>query len=278
MRPETVRRVGIGLMALGGVGLALCLIGFIGAVVLEQRATAALLRQLDLAANSLTITADGLVVASDSLSQAGITLVSIQRTLAEVEQGLTSASGVVGRVADVVGDDIPTVLGTTKAALTSAETAAGFVDNALEVVNRFIPATRPPTPTPPLAASIREVATSLDGLSAPLAAIETDLTQSAGDLQRIQTQLGLVRRNLTDITTSLDNAKTVIVRYRVMVDDLKREVARLQGALPGWLGLLRWGAWILLLCAAFGQMGLLAQGWFLVQHARSVLASRVATM
>ena len=53
--------------------------------------------------------------------------------------------------------------------------------------------------------------------------------------------MGLVRGNLADIDRSLESAKTVVVRYRLMIDDLKREVARLQTALPSWLGTLRWG-------------------------------------
>ncbi|MCC6627195.1 MAG: hypothetical protein IT340_07300 [Chloroflexi bacterium] len=259
------RRLGRALLVMGALGLTMCLAGFLLLGIAQQRAEVALLRQLDLATASLTVTADGLVVAGDALTRAGITLVSTQRLLAEVGTGLGTAREATDRVAGVVGQEVPATLRSVRTGLAAAEQGARLVDSTLDTINRFIPGARPAEPAPPLAPSIAAVATSLDDLNAPLVAIEKDLRATADTLTSTRAQLAAMERNLGELGDTITSARTVITRYQVLVDDLRREVARLRAALPGWLSLLRWGLAALLLPVGFTQVGLLVQGWRLTR-------------
>jgi hypothetical protein len=254
-------------MALGALGLVICLAALLAIARLQGAASDYLVAKLDAFAANLDITADGLVVLGDSLTQLGVTTASIQRTLEEADRGLGGASRMLGNVSTVVGADIPRVLQETNAALATAESAARVIDRTLGVVWALAPGSRPSEPSPPLSVSIANIAASLAGLSSSLKEMETDLTTAVADVERVRVQLRAVAGGVGEITRSLSAARMVVTRYQVVVADLKREVAQLRADLPGWLTTAAWWLGAVVLLLAFAQVGLLVQGWGLYARA-----------
>jgi methyl-accepting chemotaxis protein len=272
-RPERRRVIGIALMALGGIGLVICLAAMVAVARLQEAASTYLVAKLDALAADLDVTADGLVVIADSLTQLGVTTASIQRTLEEVDRGLGNAAQVIGNVSTVVGQDIPKVLGETNAALTTAESAARVIDRTLGVVWALLPSSRPAEPSQPLAVSIANIGASLGDLSSSLDEIETGLTTATGDIERVRVQLRAGAASVGEITRSVSDARTVVTRYQVVVSNLKREIAQLRADLPGWLTTAAWWLAALLLLLGFTQAGLIVLGWDL--YTRAATASPI---
>jgi hypothetical protein len=260
------RVIGVALMGAGGVGLTACLTGLILVGQIERDASALLTERLDLTARSLTVTAEGLAVADDSLTRAGVTLAALQGTAREVERGIGNAQVAADRISGVVGRDMRAVLGTTQTGLAAAESAALAIDTTIDLVTAFLPNLRPAEPGPPLSLTIAQVAGSLQGLDHSLGAVEADLKTSSDDLRRVRVQVGLAAGGLGEIGDSLAQTRLVIGRYRLVVADLQRDIGRLQAALPGWLGTLRWVLSATLVCLTFAQLGLIVQGWRLYQR------------
>ena len=261
-------------MALGALGLVICLAALVAVARLQGTASDYLVAKLDALAADLDITADGLVVLGDSLTQLGVTTASIQRTLEEVDRGLGTASQTLGKVSTVVGADIPAILQETNGALATAESAARVIDRTLGVVWALAPGSRPAEPSPPLSVSIANIAASLTGLSGSLREIETGLTTATGDVERVRVQLRAVAGGIGEITRSLSAARTVVTRYQVVVSNLQREVAQLRADAPGWLTTGAWWLGAIVLLLGFAQVGLLVQGWDL--YTRAVGASESA--
>ena len=259
-------------MALGALGLVICLAALVAIARLQGTASDYLVTKLDALAADIDITADRTGRPRRTRwTQLGVTTASIQRTLEEVDRGLGTASQTLGKVSTVVGADIPTILQETNGALATAESAAGVIDRTLGVVWALAPGSRPAEPSPPLSVSIANIAASLTGLSGSLGEIETGLTTATGDVERVRVQLRAVASGIGEITRSLSAARAVVTRYQVVVSNLQREVAQLRADVPGWLTTGAWWLGAIVLLLGFAQVGLLVQGWDL--YTRAVGAS-----
>jgi hypothetical protein len=74
---------------------------------------------------------------------------------------------------------------------------------------------------------------------------------------------------MDDIGASMADAESVLAKYQEIVGELRGEVAKVRRDLPGWLSALRLGISLVLLWLGIAQIGLLTQGWELIQRSRA---------
>ena len=74
--------------------------------------------------------------------------------------------------------------------------------------------------------------------------------------------------SVSEISASLENARTVLVEYQAVVADLQSLVTRTRQGLPQWLWWLRIGLSLILAWLGLAQIGLLTQGLELIGRSR----------
>jgi methyl-accepting chemotaxis protein len=164
---------------------------------------------------------------------------------------------------------LPTTITSTRSALASAQETARVADGLLSTISRFqLIGAELYNPEVPLNVAIGQVADSLNGLPESLASVQSDLRQTAGNLGEVNAQIGSVAGNMDDIGASMADAETVITKYQGIVGDLRGEIAEVRRELPGWLSAIRLGVSLVLLWLGIAQIGLLTQGWELIQRSR----------
>ena len=270
MKQVLTRVAGVTLIGAGVAGVLFSLIALVFVARLMSNVQAAADQRLAQLDRALAATGDGLVVARDSLGRAKATMRSLHTTIEDASQAITDTLPALDRVGVLVGEDLPTTITSTRSALTSAQETARVADSLLGTISRFqLIGAELYNPDVPLNVAIGQVAASLNGLPESLASVQGDLRQTTGNLGRVNAQIGSVAGDMDDIGASMTNAESVIAKYQDIVGELRGQVAEARRELPGWLSGIRLGISLVLLWLGIAQIGLLTQGWELVQRSRA---------
>jgi methyl-accepting chemotaxis protein len=271
MRQALTRVAGVTLIAAGVAGVLFSVIALVVVSRFLSNIQAAADQRLVQLDRALAATGDGLIVAHDSLGRAKTTMRSLHTTIEGASQAITDTLPALDRVGILVGEDLSATITSTRSALASAQETARVADGLLSTISQFqLIGAELYNPDVPLNVAIGQVATSLNGLPESLASVQGDLRQTAGSLGKINVQIGRVVGNMDDIGGSMAEAEAVITKYQDIVGELRGQVAEVRRDLPGWLGGIRLGISLMLLWLGIAQIGLLTQGWELVQRSRSV--------
>ena len=271
MRQALTRVAGVTLIAAGVAGVLFSVIALVVVSRFLSNIQAAADQRLVQLDRALAATGDGLIVAHDSLGRAKTTMRSLHTTIEGASQAITDTLPALDRVGILVGEDLSATITSTRSALASAQETARVADGLLSTISQFqLIGAELYNPDVPLNVAIGQVATSLNGLPDSLASVQGDLRQTAGNLGKINVQIGRVVGNMDDIGGSMAEAEAVITKYQDIVGELRGQVAEVRRDLPGWLGGIRLGISLMLLWLGIAQIGLLTQGWELVQRSRSV--------
>jgi methyl-accepting chemotaxis protein len=264
-----VRSAGIALVVAGVSGLIFCIVGLIVLGQAQQIVEATVIKNLALVDQALAATAEGLTLAETSLSQSTATIESLAGTSAGVGQAIEGTIPTVETIAQFLGEQLPATLDSTQETLVSAATTAKVVDDALAVITAipFLGTTRY-NPEVPLYLGLEDIASSLDTIPASLKEIQKGLDATSSDLQVLAEDLTAMAGNISQIATSVASAQSVLVQYQDVVADLQALVGSVQEALPNWLRMLRWSLSLVLVWLGIAQLGLMAQGWELVNRSR----------
>jgi methyl-accepting chemotaxis protein len=273
MRQVLTRTAGVTLIAAGVAGVLFSVIALVVVSRLLSNVQAAADRRIIQLDRALAATGDGLVVAHDSLGRAEATMRSLHTTIDDASQAITDTLPALDRVGALVGEDLPTTITSTRSALASAQETARVADSLLGTISQFqLIGAELYDPKVPLNVAIEQVADSLNSLPESLASVQGDLRQTAGNLGKVNAQLGSVAGNMGDIGTSMADADSVITKYQGIVGELRGQVEDVRRKLPGWLSAIRLGISLMLVWLGIAQIGLLTQGWELVQRSRAVPA------
>lgn len=263
------RIAGIALILGGTAGLILSVAGLVVIMQLVPRAQAALNHELDVIDRALSATSAGLGVADTSLGRADTTVGSLQTTLGSTGEALTATLPTLNTLNTLTSQTLPTTIESTQQALGSARETARIADSILGAISalRLLP-TETYNPEVPLNVAIGQVSSSLDGLPQSLRDIGGGLTIASTNLQVVKADLDSVSSDIGTINASLKEARSVIGQYQDVIADLQAEVSGVRAAAPVWLNAAAWGVALILIWLGIAQIGLLTQGWELIQRSR----------
>jgi methyl-accepting chemotaxis protein len=270
MRQVLTRAAGVALIAAGVAGVLFCVLALVSVWQLLSNVQVSADRRIAQLDRALAATGDGLVVAHDSLGRAKATMQSLHTTIDGASQAITDTLPALDRVGVLVGQDLPTTITSTRSALASAQETARVADGLLGTISQFqLIGAETYNPKVPLNIAIGQVADSLKDLPEALTGVQGDLRQTAGNLGKVNAQIGSVASHMGEIGTSMADAESVITKYQGIVTELRGEMAELRRDLPGWLSTLRLGISLVLIWLGIAQIGLLTQGWELIQRSRA---------
>jgi methyl-accepting chemotaxis protein len=236
------RVIGMTLIATGVLGLLISLTGlvFIG-----------------------TATDDGLDVAAAALSDTERTLSSLSVTIADATVAISETQPSLAALQRLTGEQLPQTIGETRQALDSAGETARVVDGVLSALS-FLGVNY--NPEVPLDVALARVSESLAEVPNDLVEVSRGVERASANLDDLVADLGEVADGLDAIARSVDEASGVVEQYKTVVGDLRGEVAAVQEAAPGWITAVQWGLFLLLAWLALAQIGLLTQGWEILER------------
>jgi phage-related protein len=267
------RFLGTTLIVAGVLGLVLSFIGLILVARVGSIAQSSFARQISTLDQALTATADGLSIAENALGDTEEALASLSSTLTDATQAISDTQPALETLQDLTGTSLPEAISSSRQALASAQETARVADQVLGALSflglRY-------NPEVPLNEAIGEV-------SASLADVPTELTNVAGrvgtassNLDELTTDLEIVARDVDAIGTSVQSTGGVVAEYQRAVSTIQTEVAALREAAPGWITLIQWVSYLLLVWLALAQLSLLAYGRDLRERAEQQEAQQEA--
>lgn len=263
------RFAGLFLVGTGVIGLILCVVGLFVHTMLIGDAERAIDRRLQVTANALTTTSAGLRSAESSLLQADTSMKAIENTLGSVSQIITDTLPTMDTLSTVVGTDMPRTIQTTQEALQSAQSTALIIDQLLGAMSGLgIITLQVYNPKVPLNTAIAQVSDSLKPLPPAMQTIHTSLKSSSGSMIRIQKDTVQMRQSMHSINESMQAAQTTIKSYRSTIASLETELKTTREALPRWFMIARWVGIFVLLWLGAAQVGLITQGYELMQRSK----------
>jgi len=133
----------------------------------------------------------------------------------------------------------------------------------------------PYNPEKPLAETLAEMATNLEGLPETFIVMSDDLSTTDEKLLSIQTNLDTMSSSVGLISSSLGEYQTMISQSQSSMDDLESMVTNVQANLDS---ILNWGAIIISLFFLWllaAQVVIFSQGWELYQGTADRIESQV---
>lgn len=257
------RVIGMTLLATGVLGLLISLTGLVFIGTAAGTARRALARELATLDQALTATDDGLDVAAAALSDTNRTLNSLSATLIDATTAISETQPSLAALQRVTGEQLPQTIGETRQALDSAGETARVIDGVLRALS-FLGVSY--NPEVPLDEALGRVSESLADVPGDLAEISSGVQQASGNLDSLVSDLSEVADGLDAIAVSVDEASGVVDQYKDVVDSLRSEVAAVQEAAPGWITMVQWGLFLLLAWLGLAQIGLLTQGWEMLER------------
>lgn len=259
------RLIAMTLIATAVLGIVISLVGLVVVGFAGARAQAALQRQLTVVDNALAATSDGLTIAETSLGAAQRTVGNLSSVVGNVAQAVSDTEPGLVALQDLLGESLPETIASTQVALDGAAETAAIVDGVLSALSLFGVRYNPEVP---LNVAIDRVSRSLAAVPPALDTVATGLGTTTTNLSSIASDLTEVEAGLQTIAADLSDAAGVIDQYQAVVSDLQAEVASVRATAPGWLWLTRGGASLLLIWLGLAQLGLLTQGWHLLEQGR----------
>lgn len=261
--PDRRRLVGFTLIATGILGLLISLAGMFLVGYAGATAQAALKRQVDVVDNALAATSDGLIVAEGALVEAERTLGNLSSAVGNTSRALSDTQPSLEALQALTDVSLPETIVSTQLALDGAAETAAIIDAVLSTLSVFGVRYNPDVP---LNVAIEQVSQSLADVPPALNEVAAGLDTAGNNLATIADDLNAVETGLQTIASDLREATGVIEQYQGVVTDLQEEAAKVGTTVPGWISATRWGLTLLLIWLGLAQIGLLAQGWELLQQ------------
>jgi hypothetical protein len=189
--------------------------------------------------------------------------------MAGVGDAIDGTAPVLDSVTSLIGQQLPSTIEATQSALESVASSAKVVDDVLAMVTAF-PLLRMDrySPDVPLNQGLLEVSSSLNDVPASLKAAETGLSATSGSLVQVKDDFDVMAASIGEISTSLDSAQSVLDQYQDVVGGLQDQLGSLRRSLPNWLHTARLGLSLVLIWLGIAQIGLMTQGWDLIERSR----------
>jgi uncharacterized phage infection (PIP) family protein YhgE len=253
---KVMRRIlGVLVMFAGVLGLVLSLAGMVGVWVAKPT----------VALYAGTTTIDSVDALSAML---GTTAAAIKDT-----------EPVLQKVDTMLAETLPSTLKAATDALYTARDAARVLESTIQQLNDFrtllsdtplLGSLLPPpgegyNPEKPMAASLGELASDLEGLPDTFIGISADLSTTDDKLAAVQENLVTMSESVGLISSSLSEYEKMITQSKSSMDDLQSLLSNIQNNLPAILNAAAIILSLLLLWLLAAQVVILSQGWELYQ-------------
>lgn len=265
-----VRIAGIALIVAAIAGLIFSIAGIVILGPVEEKLETAVTERLELFDRTLTATADGLAVAEASLGKAVTAIESLEGTVAGIGQAVSGTVPTLDQVTELLGESLPATFEATQEVLLSVASSAQLVDDVLGVVTGIpLLGLKEYSPDVPLSQGLAEVARKLEGFPQAFDSAEQDLRATKDNLQTVEDDFATMALSVGALADDLEDARSVLVEYQEIVGGLQGMISSAQQSLPDWLRMLRLGLSLVLVWLGIAQIGLLAQGWELIERSRA---------
>ena len=124
-------------------------------------------------------------------------------------------------------------------------------------------------PEVPLYEGFKQVADSLDSIPKSLSRAQDGLESTMGSMEEVEGDFATMATNVGKIATDLEDARSVIIQYQEIVSQVQGTISTARQSLPDWLHMVRWGLSLMLIWLGVAQIGLVTQGWELIERSRT---------
>jgi hypothetical protein len=277
---RTLRRIlGILVMIAGILGLLLSLAGLIGVWMVKPSLAAFANNTLLTVNNSITTSQTAMEVTGQALGATVDSVNALSEMLATTALAVQDTKPVMTQLNSVIGEKLPATLQSATESLNAAQQAAAVMESSIQSLNTFravlsgVPMfgafvegpTETYNPEKPLAVSLGEVATNLEGLP-PM------FTEMAANMDKADNNLDGIQGNLTTMSTSVGLIANSLTAYQAMVaqsqastENLRAMLTSIQANLNSILNGVAVVISLFLLWLLVAQIVILTQGWELYQ-------------
>jgi chromosome segregation ATPase len=281
------RLLGLFVMIAGIIGLLLSLAGLAGIwvakpVVIESinSTVNTLYTSVDTSQNVLKITYDALSATINSVDELSTVLNTTAATVEDTQPVITQVNGLVGVT-------LPETMRAATDSLKTAEQAAASLESAIVSFENFqailratpflsalVPANNTSyNPEKPLADSLGELATSIEGVPVTLELMSTDLDSADDSLEALKSSLETMSQNVVLISTSLEQYQAMIDQSGESMENVKTLLTSISENIENILAIATIVLVLFFLWLLAAQVVIFSQGWELFQGR----ASRIDT-
>lgn len=274
MRRITARLAGILLIFGAIIGTITALAGMIIIWRAEPTVGESLTGTIDLLDATLTTSSDAMLMMNGSFLQMKDSLGVIRLSLDDASRTMQSTADATNSVADLIGEDLNTVVTDTQLSLLSVQNSARMIDNTLSLISS-IPLIGPSLGggyrrDMPLEASIGEVSSGLESVPNSLLEVQTGLNQTARNFELMKNDLDDLIETIDEVETGLLGAEAVMSDYQEIISRAQDRLQDARSATPNILRMLLWGGTTFFVWLLIAQLGLLIHGLDLLLHERVV--------
>jgi methyl-accepting chemotaxis protein len=270
MRGITARLAGILLIFGAIIGTITALAGMIIIWRVEPAVSESLTGTIDLLDATLSTSSDAMLMMNGSFLQMKDSLGVIRLSLEDASRTMQSTANATNSVADLIGEDLNTVVTDTQLSLLSVQNSARMIDNTLSLISS-IPLIGPSLGggyrrDMPLEASIGEVSTGLESVPNSLLEVQTGLNQTARNFELMKNDLDDLIETIDEVETGLLGAEVVMNDYQEIISISQDRLQDARTATPNILRMLLWGGTTFFVWLLIAQLGLLIHGLDLLLH------------
>ncbi len=277
---KVIRRVfGVFVMLAGVLGLLLSLAGLVGVWVVKPTIAGYAGTTIDTLNDSVVTSQKVVDVTGQALGGTIDSVDALSEMLGTTAATVEDTKPIFDEFDTIMATTLPSTLKAATDSLYAAQEAATVLESTMKSLDtfRFLLAATPMlgdmiklpaetySPEKPLADSLGELATSLEGLPDTFVKVSTSLSDTDEKLAAVQGNLVTMSDSVKLISSSLGEYQQMLTQSKSSMDNLTSILASIQGNLPT---ILNWGAIVLSLFFAWllaAQIVILSQGWELYQ-------------
>lgn len=275
-----LRRVlGALVMVAGILGLLLSLAGLVGIWMIKPTLAGYLNMTVDTLSSSVTTSQDVMKVTGEALGATVDSVDALSSMLGTTAGTVEDSMPVITQLNTIMGDTVPSTLESATDSLKTAQQAAAVLDSSIKsldtfrfvlssvpMVGSFVEApSQPYNPEVPLADSLGELATNLEGLPATFTEMSTNLEKVDDNLETVQGNLITMSESVALISRSLGEYETMIKQSQSSMDDVKLILVNIQKNQANILNGIAIGFSLFFSWLLAAQVVILSQGWELWQ-------------
>ncbi len=268
------RILGVLVMIAGILGLLLGLLGLTLVWIAKPGATVALNATLDTLDRNIGASKSVMETTVQALGATVEGVNALSAMLDTTANTVEESQPVIANASAVLSETLPATLEAATASLQTAQEAAAVLEDTIQSLETFRavvseapliggllgPPGAPYSPKKPLADSLGELAASLEDLPATFVETSAGLSATEDNLDAIQGNLITMSTSIGQISSSLQEYQTMVLRSQSSLDDVSAILKNLQSQLPS---ILNWAALALTLFFVWlliAQVVILTQG------------------
>ncbi len=283
-----LRRVlGILVMIAGVLGLLLSLAGLVGIWIAKPAVATGADSTIDTLSQSVDSSRQLMAITAQALGATVESVDALSTMLSSTATTVQETGPVLDQIDVVMADTLPTTLQSATDALLTAQDAAVILESTIQSLDafRFLLGSNPLlsafvqlpeesySPAKPLAETLGDLATSLEGLPGTFVEMSGNLSSSTDNLVTVQSSLATMSTSVGRISASLSEYEAMVIQSQTSMEDVQGILDNLRDGLPTILN------WVVIVLTVFlawllaAQVVILSQGWELFQGTAGSMAA-----